>query len=146
MDQFIRVSNDLIINVSSIFSICRNSYRSPEYDRWYDKYNSLLNDVIKEYINTNGDTNKDKENSDKYFLELRNKFDPYVKKNLISTIGECPKPFDVYYILKLCDGTEINITEEIFKSLLKIINVNMDNELINRFIDEEDDYNYDNCE
>lgn len=143
MNQFIRVSNDLIINVSSIFSISRSSQRSPDYDIWYDKYNSLLNDVIKEYINTNGDTIKDKENSDKYFLELRNKFDPYVKKNLISTIGECPKPFDVYYILKLRDGTEINITEEIFKTLSKIININMDNELINHFMDEDDyDYNY----
>ena len=135
MNQFIRVSNDLIINVSAIFSICRQSSHSNKYEEWNHEYVTLLQDVVKSYMNDNIDILDDDE--DKIADALYEKFAPVVRKNLIDSIGECPEPFDYYYLIKLNDGSDICITEEIFQSLTKIINVDMSKDIDNHFMYDE---------
>ena len=63
MNNFIRVSNDEIINVSSIHSIKRQQVSSADYEEWINEYNELMQAVIKEYMTNNLD-NLDTEQSE----------------------------------------------------------------------------------
>lgn len=125
MNEFIRISNDEILNTSVIFSLSRVYADSRDYYEWMEEYNTLLKDVIKEYMSKNIEELTDDRNEDQLADELYERFAPVVKRNLEKNIGKCPDAHEYIYILKLIDGTERTIKESVFKSIVKEIGIDM---------------------
>ena len=139
MDKFIKISDDVILNVSSIMMITRQSVHSEEYDNWMNEFNTLMKDVIQEYMVTHTDMLEDDKSEDELADELFYKFSTIVKKNLEKSIGVQPEPFVHYYILKLKDNLEFPVTEDIFKKLCEIICLDPNETVKNKYLYDEDE-------
>lgn len=121
-----RISNNAIVNISSIQTIERYSTDNFEYSKWMSEYDELMKDVVAKYISENIDILKEGENDEEKIANmLYEKFAPIIRKNITETYGECPEAYIYEYKIVLVSGQDFYIDVDTFDRLCEILNIDM---------------------
>lgn len=128
--MFIQVNYNTIINTDTIHKIERISINNELYTDWWNSYNTLLLDVVKEYMSKNPTGEYSTEElldieENYYANELYERFGPIVKKNIESEYGICPEPFEFEYKIISTNGFETLIDKDTYNELCNVLNIEL---------------------
>ena len=129
LPQFIRISNDVIINIMHITSIKREYYENERYLDYNEIFSSLLTDVIHQYMKEHPELLNNDKTPEQISGELYNRFYNVVWKNMEKDYGVCPNQFLEEYKLYTTDfPSGYYISKEIFLQIGDLFGINMRND------------------
>ena len=122
--KFIWLTKNYRINIESIFSLEKQYIVNPLLKEWVDKYSQLLESYKKNLPplpDDNGQfhqlTNESNEEDIKLYSEL-------ISEAIYDKIGEKPDEYVIKYVVILSTGIKINIPEDKYNEINKIIDKN----------------------
>ena len=125
MPTFVRINNDVIINLSIISSIQREFRTSDDFADYEYTFNELLKDVVTQYTKEHPECLEGK-NENEIATEMYTKFHKIVQKNMVDTYGPKPEPFEPVYMLYIKNSeTPYFISETVFLQLCDLLGIDM---------------------